>query len=465
VARVQLEAVRWLLDFDEQTPLVDYRGVRTGDLAVRLVPALVLPGATTGATAAADIAFLPKGRPDDGNYPDDDSVAASALDADGWPAMGEYEDLADAPPGSGLNLTVQLRHASGLPRRLLAPARSLYVSFRFPTAFLPSSSSSISSRLHTRDNEVVRTARVPLPGGHGNLCAPIRTAHTLQLAVTPALVDFAATAALAFEVWLSVDPPGPWAETSASGSSRNREGGASGVPTGYRSSDRGLLFEGGSGDFDSEDSGEDAGSFGVAQGHRGRSSSESGSDNDEGLPPHGIAVVRNQPTARQQRRRQRQWQRQRQEGEHAFHGNGGWEGSPSPPHSPPSGGSFSAGQQPPTAAEYAAVVADAARLRAENAALLAQLERALQLVATRDAQASSSNSTTGAAAVRAAAELEEAPGRAATLPTPAPVVVGKSARSRSRERTAARLRLGDAQSLDRDLNGAPPFGPPKGSPL
>ena len=499
---MQLEAVRWLLDVDEQTPLVDYRGARNGDLAVCLVPSLVLPGRRRRPRKDGD-----EGAPEDGYCDAEDQEQASDMGED------DYEDLADAPPGSGLALMVHLKRASSLPQRLVAPARSLYVSFRFPSAFLlenssgssnssrnnlaASSSSERGSNSSSRRSEVVRSARVPLPGGHKHLCAPIEWAHTLELAVTPALVDFAATAALALEVWLSVDPPGPWTtDTSA-----NAESGSGGQGSGshdrgsHRMDGYGQSYGGSHDDYDSEDDfGEEGArhyyrdSLSDGSGH-GNDSEESGSDSDEGLPPHGIAVMRNQPTAEQQRRRERQWQRQRQESEQgaddASHRHGS---SSSPPHSPlrSTNTNFATRtveqkqqqQQGPTAAEYAAVVAEAEQLRAENATLSVQLEDALKLIAAmqdaeakrnREAATSESSGDGGingdgdndqpspspediAGATSAAAAL--------ALPNPAPlaVAVGKSARSRSRERVAAaaaRLRLGDAQTLDREFNGAP----------
>ena len=39
VSRIQLEPLRYLLDVDEWTPLVDYRGQSQGELLVKMVPA------------------------------------------------------------------------------------------------------------------------------------------------------------------------------------------------------------------------------------------------------------------------------------------------------------------------------------------------------------------------------------------------------------------------------------------
>ena len=523
VARVQLEAVRWLLDVDEQTPLVDYRGARNGDLAVCLVPSLVLPGRRRRRRSRSMEEAEAVRASGDGHrgtaviHAKDEEIEHFEMEED------DYEDLADAPPGSGLALMVHLKHATGLPQRLVAPARSLYVSFRFPSAFLLDSNGGSSSGIAARSSrsssskcssgdsssrrsEVIRSARVPLPGGHERLCAPIEWSHTLELAVTPALVDFAATAALVLEVWLSVDPPGPWNTATT----RNADGRR---PMDEYGSDnhRTRHHHRVDGDYDSEDSGEEGhGGYyrdSLSDGSgRGFDSEESGSDSDEGLPPHGIAVMRNQPTALQQRRRERQWQRQRQGNEQqgvdekshdpaSSSGKRGSRGSASssPPHSPSRNAitnfadrtseqqhQQSQSQGGPTAAEYAAVVAEAEHLRAENASLSAQLEDALKLIATmqdaeaqrnREAAASNdsadinrrSSGSSGSSNDRPSCNSEGAPvGNSAValaLPNPAPLsVAGKSARSRSRERAAAaaaRLRLGDAQTLDREFNGTP----------
>jgi len=269
VAYLQLEAVRWLLDMNEVTPLVDYKGHKQGDIMAELVPILINTSTTT---------------PIQQQQQNEDNSNSKTTCLENQIVSEEYEDLADVPSiTTSLDIAVTLHSAQALARKFITPSRSCYVSFRFPRKYLRSSS---DGGCNTDDKGLIsmRSPRVPLTTN-----APtIHHTELLHLNISKELIEYLTSSAISFELWVSVDPPGPWSE-SENDTFLKKEGNKK-----LRRGNNGDNNEG-----DDNDNDDDNDSFG-----------DSDSD-DEGIPPHGIAVVRNQGLG--QRKREREWQLQRQE--------------------------------------------------------------------------------------------------------------------------------------------------------
>ena len=108
IARLQLEAVKYFLDVEEATPLVDYKGASEGELLVGLTPSVDGEGVKGG---------------NDGGNDDDDGDGSESDDSD-------IEDLAEIV-GKTIHITVSIKSLRGLPTDLLQQFNSLYVQFRF----------------------------------------------------------------------------------------------------------------------------------------------------------------------------------------------------------------------------------------------------------------------------------------------------------------------------------------------
>ena len=372
VGRLQLEAVRYLLDSDEATPLMDYKGAKQGDLLVKVQ------------TLFSEDLLLA----------DEDE---------------DFEDLAELPLGSQVDLHIDLVACRGLPRKLLVcGARSLYVAFRFPTALLAASGADPPAK---RASELVRSPRVPLVAVGESSQVPIGARHVLPLSVSAALVEYTSSAALGFEVWVSMDPPGEFEACLELEEGLDEAAGAS---------------------YDSED--------------------DDDSD-DEGIAPHGIAMVK-PPRGQHAAARERQWQRDRQEGAAAAEL---LEGSAS--HDVDSGQET----ERVALADYHVLEAEVERLREENRFLRSEKEAkppASELEGLRDQNASLRKQLEQAM-------LFIASSASGPSPTPPPPVFGAnfdSPAARGDRKKAAKQgaasaarrpakRLGDAQVLDRDING------------
>mmetsp|Transcript_46333 Transcript_46333/g.79913 ORF Transcript_46333/g.79913 Transcript_46333/m.79913 type:complete len:1029 (-) Transcript_46333:99-3185(-) len=142
VARFQLEAVRYLLDIDEASQLIDYKGSNQGELLVQIVPV------------------------DDG----DEDVA-------------DLEDISEMM-GRSLKLSIVLRAARGLPQNVVQKYKSAFVKFDFFLTDTPFS-----------------TPHFPL----STINPSIDHTITVDQVVTPEFIEYVSSAALTLELWASVD--------------------------------------------------------------------------------------------------------------------------------------------------------------------------------------------------------------------------------------------------------------------
>ena len=106
--------------------------------------------------------------------------------------LEDLEDLSEMQ-GQTLDLQVSLQSARGLPQRIVAQSKSLYIAFNF-----------------FAQSEPIRSPRVALT----SINPKIDYTGLLSEIVTPEFVEFTSSAALVFEVWASVEDPGDWPDPS-----------------------------------------------------------------------------------------------------------------------------------------------------------------------------------------------------------------------------------------------------------
>jgi len=141
VARFQLEAVRYLLDIDEATPLIDYKGSNQGELLVKILP----------------------------NEDEDDEIA-------------DLEDVSEMM-GKSLKLDITIKSARGLPQNMVQEYKTVFAKFDF---FLTDSP--------------FCTPHFPLT----SINPTLDHTFTVEQVVTPEFVEYVSSAALTLELWVSV---------------------------------------------------------------------------------------------------------------------------------------------------------------------------------------------------------------------------------------------------------------------
>lgn len=356
VAYLQLEAVRWLLDMKETTPLVDYRGQSQGEVSVELVPYL-------------------------------SNISGEEV---------EYEDLAEVPTEEAmLELEVNLISAQSLPRKFITPSRSCYLSFKFPTKHITdktnnSGNSNKGGSKGSDETLIMRTPRMPLTTQNPS----INHTQRLSLNLTPDLVEYLTTSAISFEVWVSVDPPGNW------------------VNVDEQEDDEEYI--------DSDDD-----------------------SDDEGIPAHGIAMVRSQGG---QRKREREWQLQRQG------------------QAPQEIQQFNKEVDVPTVSleEHQVLIKEVKCLKEENKSLREQLDHAMHLIASQtpipDIPATVDILSKENMPAEDVEVINSHPNESTVVNSSNPplvvsqvVITGKSARRNDIEGNRRKIEL--AKNLDREING------------
>ena len=165
VARLQLEAIKYMLDVDESTPLVDYKGSSFGEIMVEMVPSMRGEG-------------------------EDDEV----------------EDLGEVL-GEKIKISIEVKGLRGLPMSLLKNTsyKKVYVKYRFfgGEDFLVSPEYALKMNMEAAWKEV------------------------LQFRVSKELCDYVMGAALGFEVWVTTGGRGG-GTAEAEGDWEEGEGGREG---------------------------------------------------------------------------------------------------------------------------------------------------------------------------------------------------------------------------------------------
>jgi hypothetical protein len=163
VARLQLEAINYMLDSEECTPLVDYKGQMEGVLQCGVAPRLVVVSG-------------------DANKEDDDDSNDYEID-DLKQVIGRQLEL-DISVKTIQNITLSGQYNTLYIRYRVFPNQEYCVT---PTIRL------VNHRKEVNKNETSSSQLIDL-----------HYSHTLSFKVTAQLCDYFASGALGFEVWLSV---------------------------------------------------------------------------------------------------------------------------------------------------------------------------------------------------------------------------------------------------------------------
>ena len=165
IARMQLEAMKYMLDVEEATPLVDYKGTSEGELLVGLTPMI--------------------GGGGEGEEEEEEDI----------------EDLEEII-GKKLSIEVDVKSCRGLPGNLLAQYKSMYVQFRFFAT-----------------EEYVKTGKVAFK----SINPKINFKTVLKFDVSAEFCQFVVGASLGFECFLSTE------EVTGSGSGSGSGSGCGGA--------------------------------------------------------------------------------------------------------------------------------------------------------------------------------------------------------------------------------------------